>query len=75
MGAGDEVEALVEQDSVARLATVRLGFAGGEQGPVLDLLFASSGIESELVKDADPIARPIATIRDVAEGMVVILEL
>jgi hypothetical protein len=40
---------------VGRLATVRLSRAGEEQTPVIDLLFASSGIESEIVADAEPI--------------------
>lgn len=52
---GYEVTALVEQDAVGRLATVRLAVEGDVDGPVLDLLFASSGIERELVADAEPI--------------------
>ena len=34
------VEALVEQEAVGRLATIRLAVAGDLEGPVLDLLFA-----------------------------------
>ena len=52
---GYEVTALVEQDAVERLATVRLAVEGDAEGPVLDLLFASSGIERELVAGAEPI--------------------
>jgi predicted nucleotidyltransferase len=52
---GYEVEALVEQQAVGRLATVRLLVAGNVEGPVLDLLFASSGIEPEVVLEAEPI--------------------
>lgn len=44
----------VEQDAVGRLATVRLGPPGSSsEAIVLDLLFASSGIEPELVADAE----------------------
>jgi hypothetical protein len=50
---GYQVEALVEQDSVGRLATVRLSRAYGADSPVVDLLFASSGIEPEVVAEAD----------------------
>jgi hypothetical protein len=47
----------VEQETTGRLATVRLSApeASGE-GPVLDLLFASSGIEPEIVASAEPLA-------------------
>lgn len=46
--------ALVEQKSVARLATARL--TGPDQSGVLvDLLFASSGIEVEIAERAEPI--------------------
>ena len=47
-------EHALEQTEVGRLATVRLSFPGGEErGLVLDLLFASSGIESEIVAAAE----------------------
>lgn len=49
------IEALVEQDAVGRLATVRLTRSSDLQAPVIDLLFASSGIEREVVGDAEPI--------------------
>lgn len=49
------IEAVVEQEAVGRLATVRLTHSGEPQAPVVDLLFASSGIESEVVADAEPI--------------------
>lgn len=52
---GYEVAALVEQDAVGRLATVRLTTAGDEDGPVMDLLFASSGIEQEVVGGASQV--------------------
>ena len=50
---GYEVTALVEQEAVGRLATVRLALAGDAGGPVMDLLFASSGIEQEVVAEAE----------------------
>jgi hypothetical protein len=49
------VEAVVEQDAVGRLATVRLTHSSEPQAPVIDLLFASSGIEPEVVAEAEPI--------------------
>jgi hypothetical protein len=52
--AGFRVLAAVEQDSVHRLATARLVSPGGtERGVVVDLLFASSGIEREVARAAD----------------------
>ena len=55
-GRAYEIQAIVEQEAVGRLATVRL-LAPGEApgGIVLDLLFASTGIEPEIVRDAEPI--------------------
>ena len=52
---GYEVSALVEQEAVGRLATARLAPAGDLDGPVMDLLFASSGIEPEIVAGANPV--------------------
>jgi hypothetical protein len=49
------IEAIVEQEAVGRLATVRLASSSEPQAPVIDLLFASSGIESEVVAAAEPI--------------------
>lgn len=44
---------LVEQEKTGRLATVRFGAPGeGPHGLVVDLLFASSGIEPEIVAEA-----------------------
>jgi predicted nucleotidyltransferase len=53
--AGYEIEAIVEQDAVRRLATVRLRRSSESPEPVIDLLFASSGIEPEIVAEADEI--------------------
>ena len=48
------IEAVVEQEAVGRLATVRLTRSTKLQAPVIDLLFASSGIEPEVVAEAEP---------------------
>ena len=50
---GHAIRAGVEQDALGRLATVRLVRSREPDTPVVDLLFASSGIESELVAEAD----------------------
>lgn len=51
---GYDVIALVEQESTNRLATARLSRQNTDV--VVDLLFASSGIEAEIVANAEPIA-------------------
>jgi len=50
--AGYQVLATVEQEATERLATVRLQ---GPNGVVCDLIFATSGIEAEVVRDATAI--------------------
>jgi hypothetical protein len=51
---GYREQAVLEQKEVARLATVRLLASGGEGGEVgVDLLFASSGVEAEIVAAAE----------------------
>jgi predicted nucleotidyltransferase len=53
---GYGILATVEQEAAERLATVRLLPPGEtEEGVVVDLLFASSGIEAEVVRQADRI--------------------
>ena len=47
------IEAVIEQEAVGRLATVRLTLSSEPRAPVVDLLFASSGIESEVVAEAE----------------------
>jgi len=56
------VETLVEQEAVNRLATVRL-VPSGEPALIVDLLFASSGIEPEIVSAANAL--------EIVEGVVV----
>lgn len=52
---GYGIAAIVEQEAVGRLATVRLTRSRVAHAPVVDLLFASSGIEPEIVAEAEPI--------------------
>jgi predicted nucleotidyltransferase len=50
------ITAVVEQTATGRLATARLSRSGADpDDAVLDLLFASSGIESEVVGAAEPV--------------------
>jgi hypothetical protein len=54
---GWRVLAAMEQEATRRLASVRLAMTeANASGAVVDLLFASSGIEREIVDAADPIA-------------------
>jgi hypothetical protein len=53
VGEGLKALAVVEHDVQKRLATVRLASGGAERGVVTDLLFASSGIEPEIVAEAE----------------------
>lgn len=69
------VGAISEQEAVDRLATVRLEPPEEiDTSAVVDLLFASSGIEAELVRDAEPlevlpdVVVPVAT----AAGLIVL---
>lgn len=63
---GYEPRMLVEHEGRARLSTVRLKRAG--RGPLVDLLFSSSGIEAEIVADAElleistGLATPVARV-------------
>ena len=54
---------LVEQEAIGRLAKAKCLKSGDEQGIVVDLLFASSGIEPDIVRDAEPL--------EIASGIVV----
>jgi hypothetical protein len=47
------VQALIEQEAVGRLATVRLSRLDDPDSAIVDLLFASSGIEREIVAAAE----------------------
>ncbi len=54
-GVGYRVSTAIEQEAVGRLATVRLALSSNPSAPVVDLLFASSGIEPEIVAAAEPV--------------------
>jgi hypothetical protein len=55
-GVGYDILETVEQETTGRFATARLLPPGGDSGSVIvDLLFASSGIESEVVAMAEPL--------------------
>jgi predicted nucleotidyltransferase len=71
MPAGYRVIATVEHEGQRRLATARLAVPGEQTGGVVvDLLFASSGIEAELVAAATPLevlpslVLPVAQVGD-----------
>jgi predicted nucleotidyltransferase len=81
VGSGYGILASIEQEHVGRLATVRLEApAEGPAGVVVDLLFASSGAEAEVVRGADvlevlpglrvPVARPghLLALKLLSEG-------
>ena len=60
------IEAIVEQEAVGRLATVRLTRSSRPRAPVVDLLLASSGIEREVVAEGEPIELLPGLVIDVA---------
>jgi hypothetical protein len=69
------VEALVEQTAVGRLATVRLTRSRAEHAPIVDLLFASSGIEPEIVAESEGIdLLPGLTMRVARTGHLIALK-
>ncbi|TXC76481.1 hypothetical protein FRC91_07030 [Bradymonadales bacterium TMQ1] len=53
---GYVISAVIEQDAVGRLSAARTTRAGVREGIFINLLFASSGIEPEIVDQAQPIA-------------------
>lgn len=66
---GYEVGTLVEQESTGRIATVRLDAPSlDHDGVVVDLLFASSGVEAEITQTAENmqlfegLQAPVATV-------------
>jgi len=68
---GYHLEALVEQRKTKRLATARLRAPGrGDSAVLVDLLFASSGVEPELVSRASlvevlpGVVLPVASVSD-----------
>lgn len=72
---GYGIGSIVEQEAVGRLATVRLTPSPAPRAPVVDLLFASSGIEPEVVARADPIeVLPRLTMPVAAMGHLIALK-
>jgi predicted nucleotidyltransferase len=72
---GYQLQALVEQESFGRIATVRLGVSDEPETAVVDLLFASSGIEVDVVRDADLIeVLPGLTMRVARTGHLIALK-
>jgi hypothetical protein len=62
---GYEVEAALQQTTRERLSTIRLRRRG--RGPLVDLLFATCGIEAEVVHASSPMAVVTGLIADVAQ--------
>jgi hypothetical protein len=73
---GYSIAAVLEQAAGGRLATVRLERPGAGQAPIVDLLFASSGIEGEIVSAAEEIEiLPGFSIRVARTGHLIALKL
>ena len=69
------IESVVEQKAVGRLATVRLVRGPAPRAPVVDLLFASSGIETEVVTEAEVLELlPRLSMRVAATGHLIALK-
>ncbi|HMG21503.1 MAG TPA: nucleotidyl transferase AbiEii/AbiGii toxin family protein [Kofleriaceae bacterium] len=62
---GYEIVSALEQTTHQRLSTMRLRRDG--RGPIVDLLFAASGIEVEIVQAAEPIEIAGGVIANVAQ--------
>lgn len=62
---GYEIVTALEQTTQHRLSTIRLRRGG--RGPLLDLLFAACGIETEIVQAAEPLEIASGVITDVAQ--------
>lgn len=66
--AGYQLAAVIEQEAAGRIAAVRLVAEERDDGVVLDLLFASSGVEHEVVESAeelevfDGVSAPVASV-------------
>lgn len=70
VGRGFQLLAMVEQEAVGRLATARMTRDSGDSSIVTDLLFASCGVEPEVVAGAESmevlpdLVLPVAIIGD-----------
>ncbi|WGX98789.1 nucleotidyl transferase AbiEii/AbiGii toxin family protein [Nocardioides sp. L-11A] len=73
---GYEVLGTVEHETTGRLATARLGRPGAGRSAVVDLLFASSGIEPEITAAAETMdVLPGVTIPVASTGHLIALKL
>ena len=74
---GWQVDAVIEQEAVERLASVRLAAPSDvDTAAVVDLLFASSGIEPELIRDADALeVLPKVSLPVARVGALIVLKL
>jgi hypothetical protein len=74
---GYRLHTLVEQDAVARLATVRMSTGRSDAAEVvIDLLFASSGVEAEIVAAAERLEILPGLVAPIARvGHLVVLKL
>lgn len=61
---GYEISAALEQVQQTRLSTIRLRRRG--KGPLVDLLFAATGIENEIVAAAEPVEIANGLVTEVA---------
>jgi predicted nucleotidyltransferase len=62
---GYEIVTAMEQTTQHRLSTIRLRRGG--RSPLLDLLFAACGIETEIVQAAEPLEIASGVVTDVAQ--------
>lgn len=62
---GYEIVSALEQTTQHRLSTIRLRREG--RGPIVDLLFAACGIETEIVQAAEPIEIAAGLVAEVAQ--------
>ena len=71
-----DATAVLEQAAVGRRATVRLERSASAQAPVVDLLFASSGIEADIVTQAEELeVLPGLSMRVARTGHLIALKL
>lgn len=74
-GSGYRILSALEHQDLERLATVRMTGPQGAQGVVVDLLFASSGIESSIAREAERLEIVPGLVVPVARTGHLILEL
>ncbi len=75
---GWRVAAVVEHDSAGRMATARMQrpTSRGDAAVMVDLLFASSGIEGDIVRAAESlVVMPSLTVRTASVGHLLVMKL